>query len=106
MTNSLDEIVKDWYLPSLFVEAIEFHHEPDKADNYIKEAAIVHIANSLAMLAELNTTNLSETDASKIHPDAWVLTGLDESIIMPAYNNAKLKYNEMYSSLFSKVGDE
>ena len=93
-------------MPTLFVEAIEFHHEPDKAENFKKEAAIVHIANSLAVLAELNTTDLEETDASKIHPDAWEITGLDESIIVPAYENAKQKYNEMYASLFPKTSKQ
>jgi len=96
------KLAKDWHLPELFVEAIEFHHEPEKADKYKKEIAIVHIANSLAVLPELNTTDLEETNASKIHPSIWELIGLDDTIIVPAYDNAKQRYSEMYGSLFPK----
>jgi len=95
------KLAKDWHLPNLFVEAIEFHHEPEKANDFKKEVAIIHIANSLAVLVELNTTILEETDASKIHSEAWGITGLDESIINQACDVVKQKYTEMYTSLFS-----
>ncbi len=54
------ELLKSWRLPANIQEAVEFHHQPEKAPNHPMEAAIVNIANVMAQLAELRTTDHSQ----------------------------------------------
>ncbi len=68
-----------WALPINLQECIAYHHNPGWAKQNRVEAAIVHIANSIATLAVLDTADLYH--APRIQPIAWELTGLDEEII-------------------------
>ncbi len=68
-----------WSLPINLQECIAYHHNPGWAKEHRVEAAIVHIANSIAKLAVLDTVDLYH--APRIQPVAWELTGLDEEII-------------------------
>jgi len=51
------------------------------------ETAIVHIANSIAALAEQDTHDLNH--APRIQDIAWELTGLDQNIISPTIASAQ-----------------
>ena len=75
------ELAHRWALPTNLQECIAYHHDPGEAKQNRVEAAIVHIANSIATLAALNTTDLDQ--APRIQKIAWELTGLDEDIIPP-----------------------
>jgi putative nucleotidyltransferase with HDIG domain len=68
-----------WSLPINLQECIAYHHNPGWAKEHRVEAAIVHIANSIAILAGLDTTDVYH--APKIQPIAWELVGLDEEVI-------------------------
>lgn len=68
------ELARQWKLPSLLEECIGFHHSPGEAKRHPREAAIVHIANALAVMAELDTLN--SEDVSPIDPHAWEVIGL------------------------------
>jgi putative nucleotidyltransferase with HDIG domain len=81
------ELAHRWALPTNLQECIAYHHDPGQAVQNRVETAIVHIANSAATLAELDTTDLSH--APRIHEIAWELTGLDASIIEPTIASAK-----------------
>ena len=72
------ELLKQWNLPVLFQECAGFHHDIEKASEYPREVAIVHIANSIAVMAELNSM---EDERPAINERAWDISGLDESII-------------------------
>jgi len=61
-------LAHNWGLPSALQECIEFHHEPGKAKVHPLEVAIVHIANSIAALAEIDSSEL--TDAPVISESA------------------------------------
>ncbi len=73
------ELARSWSLPSSLQECITYHHDPAQAKQHRVETAIVHIANSIAALVELDTHELD--NAPRIHDIAWELTGLDEGII-------------------------
>ncbi len=81
------ELAHRWSLPTIIQECIAYHHNPAEAQQNRVEAAIVHIANSIAALAELNTTELE--NAPRIHDIAWELTGLDAEIIAPTIASAQ-----------------
>jgi putative nucleotidyltransferase with HDIG domain len=75
------ELAHRWALPTNLQECIAYHHDPAQAKQNRVETAIVHIANSIAALAEQDTQNLD--NAPRIHKIAWELTGLDQGVIAP-----------------------
>ena len=48
-------LAKSWGLPVSLQECIEFHHEPSGAQAHPSEVATIHIANSVAVLAEIGS---------------------------------------------------
>lgn len=85
-------LARKWGLPPLLEECIAYHHDIGRAGRYPRETALVHLANILAQLAELNTLNLE--DVSPIDPLAWELTGLDENIIATVVHEAQQEFVE------------
>ncbi len=43
-------VIKKWNLPSALVEAVQYHHQPDKADTHKTLAYIVHLADALSCM--------------------------------------------------------
>jgi putative nucleotidyltransferase with HDIG domain len=73
------ELMRRWQLPANLIAAVEFHHEPERANKFAREAALVHIANVLTHLAERDS--LDPSVAPPIHPFAWRATGLAPEVI-------------------------
>ena len=69
------ELARQWNLPPLLTECIGCHHAIGEAQNYPREVALVHLANILAQMAEIDTLNLE--DVSPADPDAWSIGGID-----------------------------
>jgi putative nucleotidyltransferase with HDIG domain len=61
-------LARNWAMPLLLQECIAFHHEPERAREHPIEVATVHIANSVAVLAEIGSYDLC--DAPAISPGA------------------------------------
>jgi len=76
------ELARQWHLPPLLEECIACHHAIGEAKRHQREAALVHLANILAQMAELDT--LDSGDVSPIDPRTWEITGLDGSVVEPA----------------------
>jgi len=75
------ELVRDWNLPPLYQECIEFHHTPEKATQFSKEVALIHIAHMAACLEEIDSTD--EVDMLDVKDEAWEITGLSKTDIPP-----------------------
>jgi putative nucleotidyltransferase with HDIG domain len=73
------ELARQWNLPPLLEECIAYHHSIGEAKRHPRETALVHLANILAQMAEVDTLN--SDDVSAIDTHAWELTGLDEAVI-------------------------
>jgi HD-like signal output (HDOD) protein len=56
-------LAQKWGLPSSLRECIQFHHEPERAQFHPVEVATVHVANSVAVLAEIGSTDLNDAPA-------------------------------------------
>lgn len=69
------ELARLWKLPPMLEECIEFHHDISAAQRFPREVALVHIANILALMAEVRTLNTD--DVSPIDPQAWEVLGLN-----------------------------
>ena len=93
------QLARDWHWPAMLVATIGWHHEPEKADEFQKETAVVHIANCLAVLAELNTSNIDETDAPRIHPQVWEMIGMNEDVIPEILGSIRGQFEETRAML-------
>ena len=87
-----------WHLPSLLTECIRHHHEPGAAQRHPVEAAVVHIANTVAHMAELDSRDLD--DAPPIDPVAWARTGLDQGVMPGLVDRAEQSIVEVEGALF------
>ena len=56
-------LAKSWGMPRSLQECIEFHHEPERAQEFPLEAATIHIANSVAVLAEIGSSEPADAPA-------------------------------------------
>ncbi|HLP97129.1 MAG TPA: HDOD domain-containing protein [Sideroxyarcus sp.] len=74
------ELARQWKLPPMLAECIEYHHDIAAAKDFPREVALVHIANILALMAETQT--LDPADVSPIDPRAWEMVGLDAGEVM------------------------
>ncbi len=71
------ELARQWGLPDNLRKCIEFHHEPFSSDESSDAVLVVHLANSIAVLAELESHDLDNAPpidervfaALKITPD-------------------------------------
>jgi HD-like signal output (HDOD) protein len=83
-------LAQNWGLPRLLQECIQFHHEPDRAQVHPLEVATIHIANSVAVLAEISSTDLR--DAPEISAGALRTASLDpvnlEEIVLQTQQSA------------------
>jgi putative nucleotidyltransferase with HDIG domain len=68
-------LARNWGLPDSLVECIELHHEPHLARRFGADVATVHIANSVAVLAEIGSIELG--DAPALLPAALKTARLD-----------------------------
>jgi len=68
------ELARQWKLPPLLEECIEFHHDIKMAQRFPREVALVHLSNILALMAEIQTLN--PEDVPPIDPHAWEVLGL------------------------------
>ncbi len=72
------ELARQWKLPPMLEECLGFHHNVHANLRFPREVAIVHIANILALMAEVQTLDLK--DVPPIEPLAWEMVGLDAEV--------------------------
>lgn len=73
------ELMKNWNLPPTLQNAIKYHHNPGKAESDQLEASIIHLANAITHIAELE--HLRDVHIERIDPFAWERTNLNKNII-------------------------
>jgi putative nucleotidyltransferase with HDIG domain len=93
-TDVGSELACQWRLPEVLRECIAFHHAPERASPANARAvAIVHVANSLAYLAETDSTDL--TAAPTIAPKAARLAGFDERRLGELVEESRAEIGEL-----------
>ncbi len=93
------ELARSWKLPDKLVTCIACHHHPDKASAHQLEVSLVHIANTLANLAELHSTDLADVPA--IHAQAWDCTGLEPDQVTAVIAQAQQQFEETQAALLA-----
>ena len=91
-------LASHWGLPPLLVECIACHHAIDRAARYPRETALVHLANILAQMAEVDTLNLD--DVPPVDPSVWAITGLDDGIVERVVCEARQEIAEAQKLFF------
>jgi putative nucleotidyltransferase with HDIG domain len=86
------ELARRWHLPPLLEECIAHHHELAGAARHAREAALVHVANGLALIAETGVPEAA--DEAPIDARAWEITGLGADCIEPAVAAARTEIGE------------
>ncbi len=72
-------LAQHWGLPDSLLECIAFHHEPHLARSFPIDVATVHIANSVAVLVEIGSSDIG--DAPALAPAALKLAKLDPKLL-------------------------
>lgn len=72
-------LAQHWGMPRSLQECIEFHHEPESAREHPREVATIHIANSVAVLAEIGSCE--PADAPAISEFALRAAGMDAASV-------------------------
>jgi putative nucleotidyltransferase with HDIG domain len=86
------ELLRRWALPKSLQTSVAFHHEPERATDYVLETHIVYLANAIANRVEPGRT-IEECDfASK--SDAWQMVGLSEDQIEVVVADVDLQFLE------------
>ncbi|NOY65891.1 MAG: HDOD domain-containing protein [Gammaproteobacteria bacterium] len=94
------QLATKWNLPDNIIEAIRFHHTPEKASDFPVETAIIHIANILTdMIDDENNLSLHQ---HQIDSDIWNISGLNTEVIDQVLKDAPQQLNEIYTLLFPK----
>ena len=102
------ELLRFWRLPETILDAVTYHHQPGQAQESPMSAAIVHIANSIAMAKHpmiLREGQQSTTAGSSpvVDPAAWTITGLTDDVLDTIQEEAELQFNAMQQVLLGKA---
>lgn len=95
-----NELLKLWQLPELLQECVACHHNPLNAKRFPAEAALVHIANAAAVMAELNSMD-STDEVPQIQDSAWQISRLNPDIIPDVIAECNEEINEIEQLLFA-----
>ncbi|MCG5535504.1 HDOD domain-containing protein [Ectothiorhodospira mobilis] len=89
-----------WNLPDNLIHCIRYHHEPMATPEYAQEVALVHIANTVAHMAELDTRD--PEDAPPIEPGVWERAGLEPSILRSLIERAQQQVVEVEALILDR----
>lgn len=85
-------LLQQWRLPALIQECVSYHHNPTAARQFPMETAILHIANVLATMAEINSLN--PDDVPDIEPAAWKQAGTSEDVIEQVVRDCQHQFRD------------
>lgn len=94
-------LLGNWKFPEKLTEIVAYHHYPEKAKEFTKEASIVHIANSISVLAELDTDNMEFAPA--ISESAWQITGLSPEQISGIRHQADEQFQDSLTTFLPGI---
>lgn len=75
-THVGEALTKAWRLPKSLQEVARYHHSPSDADEFLIDAAVVHIADIL--VSSVPFGHSGDSHVPPLDPAAWDLLGLNE----------------------------
>lgn len=91
-------LARQWHLPDILIECIEFHHNPLEAEKHPEAVAYVHIANAISSLPYDDVPVVD--DQLHIEPGVWEITGLDKNVIQSSIVEVQKQLVETKKILF------
>ena len=82
-----------WQLPDNLVNCIRYHHEPYDSDSVTDALLIVHVANAISVMVELESEDFD--DAPPIDPRALEHLGLDPMDLLPAFEDIRSETDDL-----------
>ena len=82
-----------WKLPVVLEECITYHHNLAGAKLFPRESALIHIANVVAQMAELDS--IDPYDVAPVDPIAWEMSGLTEASIESVMHETQAEVAEI-----------
>ena len=96
------KLLRTWQMPASLCDAVEFHHDPLKAEESLMETCLVHIANAMTGMAEQGLDADMDMIIQPVIEEAWKVTGLDESVIEPTLLQAGPLFTEALESILPR----
>lgn len=93
------ELLKSWKMPESYTEAVACHTDLTKADKFMLDASIIHIASILVRQQESVNKGYGEP---QFDPSAWQVTQLTPEDMASIKQEAKSKMLEVLRLLFAK----
>ncbi len=90
-------LAKKWSLPSKIESVIANHHQPDAADDFKLEAAIIHLSDILCRALDLGSGGDSRIPA--LNKSAWEVSGLDISTVEPVMHAIETEFDSINMSI-------
>jgi len=85
-------LIESWKFPASLVNAIQFHHNPSSAGEYIKSASIVHIADIIVHALRLGESG--EENVPVLDENAWDFVGIDIDDVDYIFDQLDVQYTE------------
>jgi HD-like signal output (HDOD) protein len=92
-----EALAHQWRLPRSLAESLAYHHRPLAAGAFRELVGTVHIANSLAVLVEHDSVDLSE--APPVELAAWPMAGVSRGDALRCVARAKAEFFAMVEVL-------
>ena len=89
------ELMRAWQLPASLQESLQFHLEPGKAQDFVLETSIIHIASVITEAAAAVET--PELQTLHIDPVALQIAALSEDNLQPIKHEADRQVGEALS---------
>ena len=96
------ELMHAWNMPETLYESVANHHNPQFAKVGVMETCLVHMANIFTDEAEQGLDMRSEIPLQQVHPMAWELTGLDESVKEYVFREAGPLFTEALETILPR----
>lgn len=91
-------LMRHWNLPKSLQESTQFHLQPERADEFAFESAIIHIASK--MTAAYANAQPLEQDLDNVSSTAWQVTGVDREQCSDLDQQARGQVESLISMIF------
>lgn len=86
-------LLRAWGLPSSLEESVAYHHNPTQALRFPVDAAVVHVADAIALAMELGSSG--ERFVPELDPEAWEILELRPSILSDVLTEVEEQFEDV-----------
>lgn len=91
------ELLRSWDLPESIASTVQFSHQPMSAGAYIREAALLHVAEIVAGSQQKGTTG--DLYINSLDGKAWDVLKISEGVLQPLLELFEIQYDEAVEHL-------